>query len=81
MWHRWRLTFMFEFLRDMGHRYVLQLDDDTFVKQPPPFDIVQTFDQKRIAMGVWRNVEVDPEDVLLGLTEFTRYSSAPTKFK
>ena len=86
---------MFEFLREMGHRYLLQLDDDTFVKQvmvslhyfacltvvfmyvcmcgqAPSFDLVQEFLSRKVAMAVWRNVEVDPDDVLLGLTEFSR---------
>ena len=70
--HRWRLTFMYDFVRGMGHKFLLQMDDDSFVKQMIDFDIVQSFSEKGIGMGVWRNVEVDPKDVLLGLVEFTR---------
>jgi len=56
----------------MGHKYLLQIDDDTFVKQMVDFNMVQVFSRDHVAMAVWRNVEVDPEDVTLGLPEFTR---------
>lgn len=41
--------------------------------QAPSFDLVQEFLSRKVAMAVWRNVEVDPDDVLLGLTEFSRF--------
>jgi len=73
MMGRWRLTFMFDFVREMGHKYMLQIDDDTFVKQMVDFNMVQVFSRDKVAMAVWRNVETDPEDVMLGLPEFSRY--------
>jgi len=49
---------------------------DNVYAQAPSFDLVQEFLSRKVAMAVWRNVEVDPDDVLLGLTEFSRFLPA-----
>jgi hypothetical protein len=72
--NRWRLTFMYDFVREMGHKFLLQVDDDTFVARKIDFNIVQAFTAKGIGMGMARKA-VDVEDVLLGLVEFTRYDN------
>ncbi|PNW83417.1 hypothetical protein CHLRE_05g243900v5 [Chlamydomonas reinhardtii] len=68
----WRLSFMPRFARDMGHRYVLQMDDDSFIVGPVDRNLVQLFDRRRLALGVQKLVR-DPPLVTWGLPELAKY--------
>ncbi|GIL51779.1 hypothetical protein Vafri_7689 [Volvox africanus] len=68
----WRLGYMPVFARDMGHRYVLQIDDDSFILSPVGFNLVEAFDRKGYLMGA-RNIMTDHPYVTWGLPELARY--------
>jgi hypothetical protein len=69
---RWRLLFSFPFVKQMGYKYLLQVDDDTLVLDPIPFNIVDHFNSHNIAMGVRRQLHTEEKFVLVGLLEFTK---------
>ncbi len=69
---RWRLVFSFEFVRRLGYKYVLQLDDDAYIVEPVLFNIVASFHQQPVLMGLRRKVQTDIKDVLIGLPELAR---------
>ncbi|EFJ49408.1 hypothetical protein VOLCADRAFT_104304 [Volvox carteri f. nagariensis] len=68
----WRLTYMPAFARDMGHRYVMQLDDDSFIMSPVGFNIVELFDKQSYLLAA-RNIMKDVPTVTWGLPELTRF--------
>jgi hypothetical protein len=69
---RWRLLFSFPFVKQMGYQYLLQIDDDTLVLDPIPFNIVDYFNSHNIAMGVRRQLHTEGRFVVAGLLEFTK---------
>ncbi|KAG2445025.1 hypothetical protein HYH02_008893 [Chlamydomonas schloesseri] len=68
----WRLSFMPRFARELGHRYVLQMDDDSYIVGPVEANLVQLFDRRRLALGVQKLVK-DPPLVTWGLPELAKY--------
>ncbi|GIL51801.1 hypothetical protein Vafri_7720 [Volvox africanus] len=68
----WRLGYMPVFARAMGHRYVLQIDDDSFILSPVGFNLVEAFDRKGYLMGA-RCISRDVPFVIWGLPELARY--------
>ncbi|KAG2430898.1 hypothetical protein HXX76_009871 [Chlamydomonas incerta] len=68
----WRLSFMPQFARAMGHRYVLQMDDDSYIVGPVGRNLVQLFDRRRLALGVQKLLR-DPPLVTWGLPELAKY--------
>jgi hypothetical protein len=70
---RWRMTFAMDFAREMGYAYALQLDDDAFIDQLIPFDLVQVFKQKNTRMGFSKELIGTPRHLTTGLPEFVRF--------
>jgi hypothetical protein len=70
---RWRNTFAFAFVREMGYQYMLQLDDDTFAYDEFPFDIVQRLRNLGSVMGIRSALKWEPADLVAGLPELARY--------
>ncbi|PNH09839.1 hypothetical protein TSOC_003488 [Tetrabaena socialis] len=68
----WRLGFMPRFARERGHRYVLQLDDNSYITGAVGQDLVALFDREAYHIGVQR-MAVDPPLVAWGLPELARY--------
>jgi hypothetical protein len=69
---RWRLTFMPQFVRSMGYKYWLQIDDDTFVTEIIPFNIVDIFREQNKLLGVRGRYYKEYPNAVKGLAEFTR---------
>lgn len=70
---RWRLTFSFDFAKEMGYEYHLQFDDDAMLNQPVPYNIVQKFNENGYSMGVFSDHIGEVAHVTLGLPELTYY--------
>jgi hypothetical protein len=70
---RWRLQFVPWFVRTMGYSYWLQMDDDTFIVERYPHNIVEQFQRQGSLMGVRRRHYQEGINVVNGLAEFTRY--------
>ncbi|KAG2443249.1 hypothetical protein HYH02_009322 [Chlamydomonas schloesseri] len=68
----WRLGFMPEFVRKMGHRYLLQFDDDSFITKPVGLNLVQLFDEKGYLLAA-KKIRPDQLAVTWGLPELARY--------
>lgn len=68
----WRLTFQMAFARRLGHRYVMAIDDDTFVKSEVNYNIVSVFAQDKILIAS-RHLIPDDSEWEVGLAELTRY--------
>ncbi|GLI65812.1 hypothetical protein VaNZ11_009435 [Volvox africanus] len=68
----WRLAFMPHFAKKMGHRYVLQLDDDSFILSPVGTNLVELFDRHGYLLAA-RNAQRDPPIVTWGLPELARF--------
>lgn len=67
----WRLTFPFEYVRALGHRYLHFMDDDSIVLSSLNYSIVRMFDEKGYNLG-YINLR---EDVIpcIALPELARY--------
>lgn len=70
---RWRMTFAMEFVKSMGYKYILLTDDDTFVLNPIPFNIIENFSNASILMGQRERRIMEKPKYLAGLAEFTRF--------
>ncbi|GIM13600.1 hypothetical protein Vretimale_16671 [Volvox reticuliferus] len=68
----WRLAFMPHFARKMGHRYVMQLDDDSYILGPVGTNLVELFDRHGYLLAA-RNAQRDPPIVTWGLPELARF--------
>ncbi|KAG2497299.1 hypothetical protein HYH03_004882 [Edaphochlamys debaryana] len=68
----WRMSFMPYFVRTMGHRFVLQLDDDSFILSPVGRDLVAMFEQNGLKIAA-QKINRDPPQVTWGLAELARY--------
>ncbi|KAG2430897.1 hypothetical protein HXX76_009870 [Chlamydomonas incerta] len=68
----WRLSFMPQFARDMGHRYVMQLDDDSYIVGKVEQNLVQQFDSRNISLGAQKLLQDWPL-VTWGLPELAKY--------
>ncbi|KAG2497291.1 hypothetical protein HYH03_004874 [Edaphochlamys debaryana] len=68
----WRMSFMPYFVRTMGHRFVLQLDDDSFILSPVGRNLVAMFDQNGLKIAA-RQMYEEPPGVTWGLPELARY--------
>ncbi|KAG2485554.1 hypothetical protein HYH03_015720 [Edaphochlamys debaryana] len=68
----WRLAFLPQFVRDMGHRYVLQLDDDSFITGPVGSNLVELFDSNKLVLGA-RKKSHETSYNSWGLPELARY--------
>lgn len=55
-----------------GYKYWLQIDDDTFVTESIPYNIVERFTDQGIKLGVRRRYYKEYLTVITGLAEFTR---------
>jgi hypothetical protein len=70
---RWRNTFQFSFVNDLGYDYMLQLDDDSFIMDPLRVNLVDHFRQHGHHLGT-RNVRLREEALAVqGLPEFVKY--------
>lgn len=69
---RWRMTFAMEFVKAMGYKYILLTDDDTFVMNPIPFNIIEQFSNSNVLMGQRERRIMEQPKYLTGLAEFTR---------
>ncbi|PNH07361.1 hypothetical protein TSOC_006237 [Tetrabaena socialis] len=67
----WRLGFMGAFACDRGHRYVLQMDDDSYITGPVGPNLVELFDRGGHQLGAQR-IKTDPP-LVTGLPELVRY--------
>lgn len=70
---RWRLTFSFDFAKEMGYEYHLQFDDDAMLNSPVPYNIISEFQTKQYSMGVFSDLIGEVPHVTLGLPELTNY--------
>jgi hypothetical protein len=70
---RWRNTFAFSFVKEMGYQYMLQLDDDTFISDPIEFDMVKQLRAEDCVVGVRSVMVTEPEPLVAGLPELVRY--------
>ncbi len=52
---RWRLTFAFEFAKEMGYKYNMQYDDDSILLNPITYDIVEKMDHSGFKHAVLSN--------------------------
>ncbi|KAG2495997.1 hypothetical protein HYH03_005920 [Edaphochlamys debaryana] len=68
----WRLSYMPRFARAMGHRYLLQLDDDSYITGPVNHDLVTMFDRHGYWLGV-HTWTTDPPLVTWGLPELAKF--------
>ncbi|KAG2494255.1 hypothetical protein HYH03_007610 [Edaphochlamys debaryana] len=70
----WRLSFVPAFAKALGHRYVLQLDHDSFVLSPPaPGGSLVQLMEARGALLAARSTGVAPPEATLGLPELARH--------
>lgn len=67
----WRLFFQFEFARQLGYKYVLQVDDDSVFSEPVP-NLVDFMSTRNITLA-GRNLVKDLDFVMMGLAELARY--------
>lgn len=81
----WRLTFQMAFVKRLGHRYVLAIDDDMFVTERVPYNIVKEFSSSNVSIAARELLPngVHPEDSRyeVGLAEITRYFLLHTGIK
>lgn len=70
---RWRLTFQYDFALAMGHQYMLQMDDDTFVYEPIRFNMVEFFRIKALRLGIRKTVFQEKQVLMRGLPELARF--------
>jgi hypothetical protein len=69
---RWRLQFAPEFVRRLGYRYHLQLDDDTFVESPIHYNIVSKLDSNSYKFASWNRFDYETREAIMMLPEFTK---------
>ena len=71
---RWRLTFSFKFVSAMGYRYMLQIDDDTFVMSPVNYNIIETLtkgnNSNSFLFAAWDRYDGETRQVWVELPEF-----------
>jgi len=72
MMGQWRLLYCFQVLHMLGYKYALQIDDDSLLLSPIPFNLLEFAEAKRIDLGA-REVRRDPTKVVKGLGELARY--------
>lgn len=77
---RWRMTFAIDFVRAMGYKYYLQLDDDAMVNNQVSLNIVENFKAKGYNMGVFSDHFGEPITITNGLPELTKYWLTINKF-
>jgi len=70
---RWRMTFAIDFVRAMGYKYYLQLDDDAMINNQLNMNIVDTFKSKGYNMGVFSDHFGEPITITNGLPELTKF--------
>lgn len=59
-------------MRHYGYRYVLQTDDDTFVMEKFPMNIVTLMKSSNFGMAA-REIKEDDSSVMWGLAELAKY--------
>jgi hypothetical protein len=70
---RWRLTFSFDFAKEMGYAYNMQYDDESLLNTKVPFDLGQDLMLGQYSMAVFTHQVDEIPEVIQGLTELTRY--------
>ena len=70
---RWRLTYQMQFCYTLGYKYVLQVDDDTFILNSNHFNIVERMKSEGKVLGVRQRTFTESKRATRGLAEFTRY--------
>lgn len=59
-------------MRRHSYRYVLQIDDDAFLTEPIPYNIVTIMDSGCFKMGA-REIKEDDASVMWGIAELSKY--------
>jgi hypothetical protein len=77
---RWRLTFSLDFAHQMGYKYHLQLDDDTFMNSKIGYNFIHRMSSQNLKIAVPYQIWQDTPEMLAGLAELTRYWLYITKF-
>ena len=68
-----RLAFQFVFARDLGYKWLLQYDTDSYIMQPMKFNLVQHLVEKDYWMTNRNHFFHEVEGYSVGLPELTRY--------
>lgn len=68
---QWRLTFPFKYAQQRGHKYLLFIDDDSFIRSKLPVDFITLLNSKNILMA-YRHI-IQDTDPAIGLAELARY--------
>eukprot|EP01038_Epipyxis_sp_PR26KG_P005963 gene5963-8217_t len=69
---RWRLTFSFDFVKEMGYLYSLQLDDDAIITQPIRYNLVERMSSHSFSIAVVDRHYIDSPEATSGLPEITK---------
>ena len=72
----WRLTFQMEFAASLGHKYVLQLDDDSAFPHVIDFNLLHQLAERDVWMAARTILPVDSGSILqvtVGLAELARF--------
>jgi hypothetical protein len=70
---RWRLTFSFDFAKEMGYAYHMQYDEDSIINAKVPYDLGRGLTRGQYSMAVFSPPVDEIPDVVAGLPELTRY--------
>lgn len=69
----WKLRYSFPFAYELGYKYMLQADSDTYVMSLVGYDLVKDMKDKGILMGNRNLFYTEPVVYHKGLPEITRY--------
>ena len=70
---RWRMTFQFDFVKSIGYNYMLQIDDDAYIIQNNPTNLIQQFHSNDILLGHRHRFHVEIPEVTIGLLELVKF--------
>ena len=70
---RWRNTFQFDFVRELGYEYFVQMDDDTFITDLIDVNLVKHMKEHQIYLASRNSFQMEPVELIQGLPEFVRY--------
>ncbi len=76
---RWRLTYGLDFAKEMGYKYHLQFDDDSYILSPISFVMVKTMRGSYDMATIHYTMHEGPE-LLLGLAEMAKEWIVRTNF-
>lgn len=77
---RWRMVYSMEFVKQMGYKYMLQIDDDAILNGMVEGNVLEDFKIKNFDMGVFSDSIGEVSHIALGLPELTKFWLALRKF-